>query len=243
VKEIRAILKEHVKSKRLKSVSRRVDPALEASRLIVEAEPSPILLEDVGGAKVLANLLSGREDLARGLGVDPARFLPELSDVLEGRSGRKGGVVRTDKVYGEVEVPLSELGGAPFLTYYPGDGGPYLTSGVWFVKDPKHGLNLSYHRMMLGSGGRGTVRVVERRGTDTALRNSKGRLDAAVCVGAPAHVLFAASLSPALGVCELDFAAKFAPVELARCKTVDLEVPAACELVIEGRFTGEKASS
>jgi len=34
-------------------------------------------------------------------------------------------------------------------------------------------------------------------------------------------------------------AAAVRPLELARCKTVNLEVPAACELVIEGRFTGE----
>jgi 2,5-furandicarboxylate decarboxylase 1 len=37
----------------------------------------------------------------------------------------------------------------------------------------------------------------------------------------------------------MELAARFGPVELAHCKTVDLEVPAACELVIEGRFTGE----
>ena len=37
----------------------------------------------------------------------------------------------------------------------------------------------------------------------------------------------------------MELAARFGRLELARCKTVDLEVPAACELVIEGRFTGE----
>ena len=245
MKDLRTLLSEHARSGALRTMRRRVDPALEASRLIQEAEPAPILLEDVAGAKVLGNLLPDREALARGLGVDPARFLPQLSDILGGRSGRGGDVRRSDAVYGEVEIPLAELGRVPFLTYYKGDGGPYLTSGVWFVRDPKHGENLSYHRMMLGSGSPGnpgrrtTVRVVERRGTDTALKNSGGRLEAAVCVGAPAHVLFCASLSPALGVCELDLAAKFAPVELARCKTVDLHVPASSELVIEGRFTGE----
>jgi UbiD family decarboxylase len=54
------------------------------------------------------------------------------------------------------------------------------------------------------------------------------------------HVLFAAALSPAPDVSELDLAAKFGPVRLQRCKTVDLDVPADCEMVIEGRFTGQK---
>ena len=110
---------------------------------------------------------------------------------------------------------------------------------MWIVRDPKYGVNLSYHRMMMTSANRGTVRVVEGRGTDTAIRNSGGKLEAAICISPPANVLFAAALSPAPEVNELELAARFGRLELARCKTVDLEVPAACELVIEGRFTGE----
>jgi len=81
--------------------------------------------------------------------------------------------------------------------------------------------------------------VVERRGTDNALKNSGGKAEAAICIGAPVHVLFAAALSPAPDIDETGLAARFAPLELRRCKTVDLEVPADCQLVIEGRFTGE----
>ena len=225
---------------KLKTIEKRLSPVLAASAEIRGAEPAPVLLTDVGGARVAANLFPDRDALARGLGVDPRRFLPELGGLLSGKTKRRGaGSRHSDEVYGEVEVPLGELEKLPFLTYYQGDGGPFLTSGVWIVRDPVLGVNLSYHRMMIAAGARqGTVRVVENRGTHTALKNSGGKLDASICIGAPVEVLFAASLSPAPDVNEMDLAALLGRVDLVRCKTVDLEVPAACELVIEGTFTG-----
>ncbi|MFH1726558.1 MAG: UbiD family decarboxylase [Elusimicrobiota bacterium] len=238
--DIRSIIKKDSASGKLRVVKKRVKPVLEAARLINDAEPAPVLLENVRGSRVLANVFPTRDDLARRLGVAPKRFLAELSAIVDGpaRRGRRG-IVRKEGCYGSVEVPRSEISRLPFLTYYRGDGGPYLTAGVWIVRDPRHGVNLSYHRLMMTGPREGTVRVVERRGTDTALKNSGGSLEAAICVGAPVNVLFAAALSPASGVNELDIAARFAQVELVRCKSVDLEVPASCEMVIEGRFTGE----
>ena len=220
----------------LKPAKKEVRLFLEASALIRKAEPEPILLEDVEGSRVLANILPGRDTLARRLGVPPEKFLSELGRLL----GQGAKAASAGEVYGEVEVPRKDWGKLPFLTYYKGDGGPYLTAGVWIVKDPELGVNASYHRLMMSSPEHGTVRVVENRGTDTALKHLGGKAEAAICVSAPMHVLFAAALSPAPDVSELDLAANLGPVRLARCKTVDLEVPADCEMVIEGRFTGER---
>jgi 2,5-furandicarboxylate decarboxylase 1 len=238
--DIRSIVDRYNVSSQLRVHKEPVAKRWAAAALINQAAPAPILLENVEGHRVLANILANRRALAELLGVSPERFLPELLEILEGRAARpNAGLVQTMKTYGEVEVGPKELERLPILTFYRGDGGPYVTAGVWMVRDPKHGMNLSYHRMMMTSANRGTVRIVESRGTDTALKNSGGKLEAAICIGAPAHVLFAGSLSPAPDVNELDLAARFGRVELARCKTVDLEVPADCELVIEGRFTGE----
>ncbi|MBI5240728.1 MAG: UbiD family decarboxylase [Elusimicrobia bacterium] len=223
---------------RLRPVRKKARLFLESAALIRRAEPEPILLADAGGSRVLANILPDRDTLAERLGVRPDRFLPELEALLRRPARPKS----TGKVYGEVEVPRRDWGRLPFLTYYRGDGGPYLTAGVWILKDPEFGVNASYHRLMMVSPQRGTVRVVENRGTDTALKHLGGKAEAAVCVSAPMHVLFAAALSPAPDVSELDLAARLGPVRLQRCKTVDLEVPADCEMVIEGRFTGEKGA-
>ena len=236
-----AILSRLLRTGRLRVVRQKTAAALEASALIRQAEPRPVLLEDVAGSRVLANIMPDRDALARLLGVAPERFLPELGGLLAGAIKRKSaGATRSDKIYGEVEVPRKDWGRLPFLTYYKGDGGPYLTAGVWIVRDPELGVNMSYHRLMMVSPSRGTVRVVENRGMDTALKHWGGKAEVAICIGAPMHVLFCAALSPAPDVSELDLAAKFGPVVLERCKTVDLEVPADCEMVIEGRFTGER---
>ncbi len=235
--DMRALLAELERAGRLETVRRKTDRFLKAGALIRQAEPRPVLLKDVAGWRVLANIMPDRDALARLLGVAPERFLPELGRRLAGKAaGPKPG----GKVYGEVEVPRKDWGRLPFLTYYKGDGGPYLTAGVWIVKDPELGVNMSYHRLMMVAPGRGTVRVVENRGMDTALQHRGGKAEVAVCIGAPMHVLFAAALSPAPDVSELDLAAKLGPVALQRCKTIDLDVPADCEMVIEGRFTGQR---
>jgi UbiD family decarboxylase len=238
--DIRSIVNRYKASGRLQIHAAPAAKRWAAAAVINKAAPEPVLLENVEGHRVLANILANRRALAEHLGVAPERFLPELLQILEGRAARPGaGLVRTTKTYGDIEIPPAEYDRLPILTYYRGDGGPFLTAGVWTVRDPKHGVNLSYHRMMMIAANRGTVRVVEARGTDNAIRNSGGRLDAAICIGAPAHVLFAGSMSPGPDINEFDLAARFGRVELARCKTVDLEVPADCECVIEGRFTGE----
>jgi UbiD family decarboxylase len=237
---IRSIVDRYAASGQLQVHKAPADKRWDAAALINQAGASPILLENVLGHRVLANIMANRRALAEHLGVSLERFLPELLQILEGNAARPGAeLMRTTKTYGDVEIPPAEYDRLPILTYYRGDGGPFLTAGVWIVRDPKHGVNLSYHRMMMSAANRGTVRVVESRGTDNAIRNSGGKLEAAICIGAPAHVLFAASLSPGPEVNELELAARFGRVELAHCKTVDLEVPVDCELVIEGRFTGE----
>jgi UbiD family decarboxylase len=61
-------------------------------------------------------------------------------------------------------------------------------------------------------------------------------LPVAIAIGCPPHVLLAASMSPPMGVDELSIAQGLAPTPLTRCVTMDLEVPAEAELVLEGRI-------
>jgi UbiD family decarboxylase len=78
---------------------------------------------------------------------------------------------------------------------------------------------------------------VENRGTHSAWTKTEGDLPVAIAIGLPLHILLAASMSPAPGVFEMDIAQALAPTPLVRCLTNDLLVPAAAELVLEGRLT------
>ena len=64
-------------------------------------------------------------------------------------------------------------------------------------------------------------------------------LEAAVIIGATPNLTFSASSSLPYGVDEYAVAGALAgdPMELVKCKTVDLEVPAAAEIVIEGKIS------
>jgi UbiD family decarboxylase len=81
------------------------------------------------------------------------------------------------------------------------------------------------------------ARVVEERGTYTALGKVTRDLPVAIAIGCPIQVLLAAAMSPPKGVDELGIAQTLAPTPLVRCQAVDLEVPAEAELILEGRIT------
>jgi UbiD family decarboxylase len=133
-------------------------------------------------------------------------------------------------------VDLTRL---PIPRYHPEDGGPYVTAGVSVINDPVLGRNVSFHRLMVLDETRFAARVVEGRGTHTALTRVDGDLPVAIAVGAPVQVLLAAAMSPAKDVDELGIAHALAPTPLVRCQSVDLEVPADAELILEGRIAGE----
>jgi UbiD family decarboxylase len=147
-------------------------------------------------------------------------------------------------------VDLTRL---PIPRYHSDDGGRYVTSGVAVVKDPDLGRNISFHRLMLLDERRFAARIVEGRGTHTAFGKVAGGcldggagvsghrscrdLPIAIAIGCPIQVLLAAAMSPPKGVDELSIAHALAPTLLVRCQTVDLEVPAEAELILEGRVT------
>ena len=240
---------------------------LEAAAAIRAAEPRPALLNVAAprAGRILGNIFPSRTILAERLGVAPGRFLPDLSRLTgngtdgpaaekrsPGSSESGRGKPKPDnapdrgekpglRLFEGEELDPGELSRLPILTYYGLDGGPYLTAGIWVVRDPDSGINLSYHRFMLTGDNRGTVRVVERRGTAAALAGSGGALDAAICIGAPPTVLFAAALSPPADVCEYDFAERLGRIDLRSSGDAGLPVPASCQVILEGRFTGETA--
>ena len=114
-----------------------------------------------------------------------------------------------------------------------GDGGNYISSGVWIAKHPQYGLNMDFHRAMQISKTELAVRVVQGRHFDVFLRDLK-QMDVAICVGNAPNVLAAAATSVALGVDEMEIANALEPLQAVRAKTVDLLVPAEAEFVLEG---------
>jgi UbiD family decarboxylase len=228
----------------LQTIARPVDPHLEMARVMHALEGRPLLFTAPRrpGWRVAAGVCADRRHFAWALGLDnPADIVPRLLRALEhpvAPAPLAGAPCQ------EVVVHQPDLGRLPLLKHLPGDGGPYVTAGVAIVRDPDHGPNASFHRLMQVGPRQFTARIVEGRGTHTAWRKAvdAGRdLPVAICLGAPSHVLLAAAMSPAMGVDELSIAAALAPTPTTRCLASDLVVPATCEAVLEGRITGRLA--
>lgn len=237
--DFRSSVLEEEKRGRLQRIKHEINPYLQTTGFISKFEPKSLLFENVNSMSVAANIFSTREKYARYLHIPEDTFLSSLNEkMLHGDSV----IEVSDSIYGEAEINPVDLRKLPILTHYSGDGGPYVTSGVWIVNDPQFGVNLSYHRFMIINSTEGTVRVVENRGMHTALKNSAGKAEVAICIGVSPAVLLAAACSPEMDVNEIELAARLDRIVLQRCKTVDLNAPADSEIVLEGKFTGEMAS-
>jgi len=137
------------------------------------------------------------------------------------------------------EVDLTRL---PLCTNNPKDGGPYITAGHVFIKDPEYGKNLSIYRMMLVSRNEVTLRFTPGHDGYDFIKNAEKRgatkFEVAVAIGVPPAVYVASQFEPRLGVYELEIAGGLlgAPIDVVKCRTVDLDVPAQAEIILEGEL-------
>ena len=213
------------------------DPNLEMARVLHRHDGRPVLFGNVVGYpgwRVVGGIASDREYYATALGVPTEKLLHRLAAALENPVPPP---VVGEGPCQEVVEPQVDLTRLPILRHFSFDGGPYVTAGVVVVSDPDYGRNLSFHRLLRLDERRFAARVVERRGTDTALRKSAGDLPVAICIGNSLAVLLAAAMSPPMEVDELAIANALAPTPVVACKTIPLHVPVDCELVLEGRLT------
>ncbi len=135
------------------------------------------------------------------------------------------------------------LGRLPIPISTPGfDNAPYTTASHWVSRHPETGLhNLGNYRGMVKAENRlGTfpsaLGIGMRRHLDLWRERKADRMPAAVVIGAPPHVVYTAVTRVPNDVCEYDVAGGLSgkPLELVRCLTQDLYVPAESEIVIEG---------
>ena len=176
---------------------------------------------------------------AASLGIQKSELLPKLSNAIEHPKTPQMTKSAACQEVVETNVDLTKL---PIMHYTVKDGGKYIASAVTIIKDTQLGRNMCFHRLMLKDKNHFVARIVEHRGTDTALAKSGGELDIAICIGNSTATLIAAATTLPMGVDELGMANILEKTDLVKCKTVDLEVPADTEFVLEGRITKEKAT-
>ncbi len=121
------------------------------------------------------------------------------------------------------------------------DPGRYIASGMCIIKDPKTGIrNMSVHRAQILSRNTTGYYMVPRQAMRIhQMHQELGRpMEAAMVIGGHPLLMFAAAFVAPYGVDELAIAGGLLrhPVRLVKCKTIDVEVPADAELVLEGEI-------
>jgi UbiD family decarboxylase len=237
---LRSFIEELKKTGELTKITKPVSVEYEIAGIIAALGEKPVFFENIKESEVpvVAGLVSSKELICRNMGITKAQLLPRLLNAIEHPVAPKlVGNAPCQEVI-ESEVDLTKL---PIMHYTDKDGGRYVASAVSIIKDPQTGVrNMCFHRLMLKDKNHFVVRIVENRGTDTALIKAGGELDVAICIGNSMAVLLAAATSLPGGIDELGMANVLEKTELVKCKTVDLEVPADAEFVLEGKITKEK---
>ncbi|OAT85544.1 menaquinone biosynthesis decarboxylase [Desulfotomaculum copahuensis] len=131
----------------------------------------------------------------------------------------------------------------PVLTCWPGDGGPFITLPLVFTRDPQTGRrNVGMYRMQVYDSRTTGMHWHIHKDAAAHYRRVREPLPVAVAIGADPAVIYAATAPLPAGIDEMLFAGflRKEPVELVRCVTVDLEVPARAEIVLEGYVDPEE---
>jgi 4-hydroxy-3-polyprenylbenzoate decarboxylase len=168
---------------------------------------------------------------------DKLRRLGDLFDLAKAGPKR----VRSGPCQEVVETANPSLAALPVLRCWPGDAGRYITLPLVFTRDPvTQARNVGMYRLQvyddrtlgmhwqIHKGSAEHQRVAEERGAR--------RMEVAIALGGDPVAIYSGSAPLPPGVDEMVFSGwlRGSGVPMVACKTVDLEVPAEAEIVLEG---------
>jgi 4-hydroxy-3-polyprenylbenzoate decarboxylase len=143
-----------------------------------------------------------------------------------------------------VETGAPSLAGLPILRCWPGDGGRYITLPCVFTRDPvTGGRNVGMYRLQVfDERTLGMHWQIHKGGAEHQHRAARAdaatpaRMPVAIALGGDPALIYAASAPLPPGVDEVVFAGwlRGSGIDLVRGVSVDLEVPAQAEIVLEG---------
>ncbi|MEW6582479.1 MAG: menaquinone biosynthesis decarboxylase [Actinomycetota bacterium] len=259
-RDLRGWIAELRRAGELVDVDATVDPHLEITEIVdrVGKRFGPALLfRDVAGSDlpVLANQYGSWRRIAMALNTDSLDALgARVGELLDLQPPQ--GIVAKVKALGklrelasfapkiakdgpcqEVWLPEPDLDALPILTCWPGDGGPFITLPLVFSKDPRTGVrNCGMYRIQKVDSRTALMHWQIHKDGAAHLRDSAGRVEVAVAIGTDPATTYTASAPLPPHVDEMMFAGflRGKSAEMVRCRTIDVEVPAESEIVLEG---------
>lgn len=232
----------------LARIKRTVDPDGELTAVLDQMERehnwSAGLFESISGYegwRIAGSLFADRANVAAMLGSRPDSLTAELSRRLDDPIEPvivDGGPVHENVLPGD-SISLDDI---PLVLHHERDAGRYISLGLTFVTDPESGQrNVGIYRYMQRDATTLVPSLTSISNIADIFRRQEEKgepLEIAIVPSASPAMVIAASYRAPLGVDECGLAGSIQgePVRLVRAKTVNVEVPAEAEVVIEARI-------
>jgi len=240
-KDMRLWIDQLEKAGLLAHIGKPVDPRTQMGALLWQARDRALLFDNLKGFpgwRCLGQAPGDVELAPVAFQCDRNEMVPEFVRRVD-KPGTtrmvKSGPVKEKVIIGD-DVDITKM---PIHQAGKRDGGPFIASGLMIAKNPDTGdRNMSFHRLQL-KGPRKTGVLFYPRHNWLNFRKyeqSDKPMPVAIVVGHHPMYYFAASTTTDYGKDELEIASSLLQeeVELVKCETVDIEVPAHAEIVIEG---------
>jgi 4-hydroxy-3-polyprenylbenzoate decarboxylase len=165
------------------------------------------------------------------------KMLPRLSEIADyGPRTIESGPV-TDIILNKNEASFDLL---PILKSFSGDAGKFITFGLTVSRHPETGIrNMGVYRIQIIDSKKGLMHwQVHKRGAQhfEVAKELNGKIEVAIVIGVDPASVFAAVAPVPEGMDKFLFAGitRKKGTKLVKCRSVDLEVPAYADIVLEG---------
>ncbi|HEY0615239.1 MAG TPA: menaquinone biosynthesis decarboxylase [Candidatus Elarobacter sp.] len=245
----------------LATIEAAVDPRLEIAEItdrVVKAGGPALLFRAVRGSRfpVLTNQFGTERRTALAFGATSLHEVEErlrrtidlaLPPTLGGKLGRLASLAAAgasaiprrvaSAPSQEIVIDPPDLTQLPVLTTWPLDGGPFITLPLVFTRDPEtRRPNVGMYRVQVYDARTAGMHWQRHKQGRAHAERWGARIPVAVAIGGDPALTYAATAPLPPIVDELAFAGylRGAPVRTVKAKTVDLDVPADADFVIEG---------
>ncbi|PAB59724.1 UbiD family decarboxylase [Anaeromicrobium sediminis] len=239
---LRADLEKLRKNEKLLVCDKEVDPKYELGAVLKHfSNKKPILFNNLKGSKlsIIGGMFGDRHIFYDMLGTNHEKRIFKFMDTIVNPQRTKlldNGPIKENIITRNIDISNT----FPIPTFHENDSSSFITAGIVVIRDPETGNRYTSIRRLQVNGGDNLSILIASPMFTNQLKELKGKkkdLEVAVILGYDYPFLLASQLSSELyGVdkYEVDSALRGEPLELVKCHTIDLEVPAHCEIVFEG---------
>ena len=251
---VRSYLRDLEAAGQLTRITKTVDPDVDLSAVAFKAYAElgkATIYDNIKGHdgwRAMSQIVADRGMWATALGVPEDQAMSALAARMKGtlpcETVSKAEATCKENILIGDDVDLRKL---PAIWTSERDPGRYIAAGMCFIRNPETGVrNISIHRaQIMGRNKTGFLMLPRQAARIAAICKKLGRpMEVAMVVGAHPLIIFSSAFVAPFGTDELTIASSLLqePVRTVRCETIDMEVPADAELVLEGTVSLEEVA-